>query len=107
MGITRKPSKVIISNGMTKLLKKGHRGVILQLCLLYVQTYNPPIPLDLQGIIEKHSKVLEYIPKGLPPTQNHDHAINIIPGSVPPNIRPYIYPYIQKSEIEHMAEEML
>jgi hypothetical protein len=33
-GITGEPSKVIISNGMTKLLKKGHQGVIAQLCSL-------------------------------------------------------------------------
>ena len=30
-----------------------------------------------------------------------------IPGSVTPNIRPYRYPYTQKSEIECMVEEML
>jgi hypothetical protein len=30
-GITRKPNKVISSNGMKKLLKKGHQGVIAQL----------------------------------------------------------------------------
>ena len=45
-------------------------------------------------------------PKGLPPIRDHDHAINLIPASVPPNIRPYIYPYVQKSEIEHMIAEM-
>jgi hypothetical protein len=28
-------------------------------------------------------------------------------GSVPPNIKPYRYPYAQKSEIERMVEEML
>jgi hypothetical protein len=67
-GITGKPSKVIISNGMTKLLKNGNQGVIEQLCSLYVQTSKPYIPLDIQGIIDKHSKVFEYIPKGLPPT---------------------------------------
>ena len=38
---------------------------------------------------------------------DHDHAINLILGSVPPNIRPYRYPYAQKSEIEHMVAEML
>ena len=37
-GITGKPSKVISSNGMTKLLKKGHQSVIAQLCSLDVQT---------------------------------------------------------------------
>jgi hypothetical protein len=106
-GITGKPGKVISSKNMTKLLKKGHQGVIAQLCSLDVQTSKPSIPQDLQRIIDKHSKVFEDIPKGLPPTRNHDHEIHLIPGSVPPNIRPYRYPYTQKSEIERMVEEML
>ena len=46
-------------------------------------------------------------PKGLPPIHDHDHAIHLILGSVPPNIRPYRYPYAQKSEIERMVAEML
>jgi hypothetical protein len=106
-GITGKPGKVISSNGMTKLLKNGHQGIISKLCSLDVQTSKPSIPQDLQRIIDKNSKVFEDIPKGLPPTGNHDHEIRLIPGSVPPNIRPYRYPYAQKSEIECMVEEML
>jgi hypothetical protein len=106
-GITLKPDKVISSNDMTKLLKNGHQGIIVQLCSLDVQTYKPSIPQDLQRIIDNHSKVFEDIPKGLAPTQNHDHEIHPIPGSAPPNIRPYRYPYAQKSEIERMVEEML
>jgi hypothetical protein len=39
--------------------------------------------------------------------RDHDHAIHLIPRSVPPNIRPYRYPYAQKSEIERMVAEML
>ena len=92
---------------MKKLLKKEHQGIIVQLCSLYVQTSKPSILQDLQEIIDKHSKVYEDIFKGLPPTRNHDHEIHLIPGSVPPNIRPYKYPYAQKSEIERMVEEML
>jgi hypothetical protein len=92
-GITRKPGKVISSNGMTKLSQKGYQGIIAQLCSLDVQTSKPSISQDIQGIIDKHSKVFEDIPKGLPPTRNHDHEIHLIPGSVPPNIRPYKYPY--------------
>jgi hypothetical protein len=75
-GITGKPGKVIRSNGMTNFLKRGHQGVIAKLCSLDVQTYKPSIPQDLQGIIDKHSKVFEDIPKGLPPTRNHDHEIH-------------------------------
>ena len=56
--------------------------------------------------MDNHSKVFD-TPKGLPPIHDHDHAINLIPGSVPPNIRPYRYPYFQKSEIERMIAEML
>jgi hypothetical protein len=98
---------VISSNGMTKLLKNGHQGIIAQLCSLDVQTSMPSILQYLQGIFDKHSKVFEDIPKGLQPTRNHDHEIHLILGSVPPNIRPYRYPYAQKSEIERMVEEML
>jgi hypothetical protein len=46
-GITRKPGKVISSNVMKKLLKKGHKGIIAQLCSLDVQTSKPYIPQDL------------------------------------------------------------
>jgi hypothetical protein len=78
---------------MTKLLKKGHQGIIAQLSSLDVQTPKTSIPQDLQGIIDKNSKLFEDIPKGLPTTQNHDHEIHLILGSVPPNIRRYKYPY--------------
>ena len=47
------------------------------------------------------------MPKGLPPARTHDHTIHLQPGSVPPNIRPYRYPYAQKSEIERLVAEML
>jgi anthranilate/para-aminobenzoate synthase component II len=77
---------------MTKLLKKVHQGVIVQLCSLDVQKTKPFIHIDIQGIIDKHSKVFEDIPKGLPPTRNHDHVIHLIPGSFPPNNGPYKYP---------------
>ena len=56
-GITGKPSKVVRSNGMKKLLKRGNQGVIVQLCSLDVQTSKPSIPLYIQGIIHNHSKV--------------------------------------------------
>ena len=47
------------------------------------------------------------MPKGLPPARAHDHTIHLQPGSLPPNIRPYRYPYAQKSEIELLVAEML
>eukprot|EP00253_Pinus_taeda_P026505 PITA_26505 len=105
-GIAGKPRKIISSNGMTKLLKKEQRGVIAQLCSLDVSTLKSSISPYLQKVLDNHSKVFE-TPKGLPPIFDHDNAIHLIPGSVPPNIRPYRYPYAQKSEIECMVVEML
>ncbi len=61
---------------------------------------------DLKNILENNSKVFE-TPKGLPPICDHDHAIHLIPRSVPPNITPYRYPHAQTSEIECMVAEML
>ena len=92
---------------MTKLLKKGHRGIIAQLCSLDLKTSRPSISLDLQKVMDKNSKVFQDVPKGLLPPRDHYHAIQLILGSVPPNIRPYRYPYGHKSEIERMVEEML
>ena len=82
---------------MTKLLKKGHEGVIAQLCSLDVKTLKSSISPNLQKVINKHSKVFEDVPKGLPHPRDHDHAIQLIPRSIPPKIRPYRYPYGQKS----------
>ena len=93
-GIIGKPSKVISSNGMPKLLKKGHQGVVAQLCSLDVQTSKFPISPDLQRVIIKHPKVFEDISKGLPPIRDFDHDIHLIIGNVCPNIMPYQYTYI-------------
>ena len=76
------------------------------MCLLDVSTLESTISPDLQKFLDNHSKVFE-TPKDLPPMSYHDHAIHLIPGSVPPNIRQYRYPYVQKSEIERMVAEML
>ena len=57
--------------------------------------------------INKNNKVFEDIPKGLRPIREFDHAIHLISRNVAPNIRPYQYPYSQKSEIEPMVSEML
>ena len=91
---------------MTNIMKKYWRGVIAQLCSLEVPTSKSSISPDLQKFLDNHSKVFE-TPKWLPPIRDHDHDIHLIPGSFPPNIGPYRYPYVQKSEIECMIAKML
>ncbi|KAM1265584.1 hypothetical protein ACFX2J_035253 [Malus domestica] len=43
----------------------------------------------------------------LPPSRVHNHQIPFIPGSKPPNIRPYHYGLLQKTEIEKAVQELL
>ncbi|KAH9294067.1 hypothetical protein KI387_040730, partial [Taxus chinensis] len=61
----------------------------------------------MQAVIDEHSVVFGEMSKGLPPKRYHDHAIQLVPGSQPPNIKPYRYPYMQKSKIEKIVQEML
>ena len=63
--------------------------------------------MDLQMVINNHSKVFGDTPKGIPLARDHDHVIHLQSGSVQPNIKPYRYTYAQKSDIEHMIQEML
>lgn len=45
--------------------------------------------------------------RGLPPQRKFDHAIPLMPGAQPVNIRPYKYRPAQKDEIECQVAEML
>jgi hypothetical protein len=91
---------------MEKLLKKGHSGVIAQLHAIQA-TETPPVPQDPQALLYKHQIVFS-TPYELPPSRGvHDHSIPLVPGSLPPNIRPYRHPFAQKNEIEKMVQELL
>jgi hypothetical protein len=92
-GIQGKPSKVIISNSMKKLIKKQYHGVIGQLFSLNVQSSISFDPLDLQIVINNHSKVFGEITNSIPLDRYHDHVIHLQLGSAPPNIIPYKHPY--------------
>lgn len=74
---------------MKNILKKEQRGVISQLCSLKVPTSKSSIRRDLQKFLDNNSKVFE-TRKELQHVRDHDHDIHLIPGSVPPNIRPHI-----------------
>jgi hypothetical protein len=90
---------------MEKMLKKGHSGVIAQLHAIQA-TETPPVSHDLQALLSKHQMVFS-TPQGIPPSRGvHDHSIPLVPGSLPPNIRPYRHPFSQKNEIEKIVQEL-
>ena len=63
--------------------------------------------MDLQEVIDNHSKAFGEMPKGLPLDLNRDHVIHLQPRSVPLNGIPYRYPCAQKIEHENTVQEML
>ena len=46
-------------------------------------------------------------PKTLPPQRVYDHAIPLVPGSIPINSKPYYYSPHHKNEIEKQVQELL
>jgi hypothetical protein len=50
--------------------------------------------------------LLVRISKGLPPSRDHEHQIELIPRSTPHNKIPYRYPHQRKGEIEKMVQDM-
>ncbi|GJX59436.1 ty3-gypsy retrotransposon protein [Tanacetum coccineum] len=67
---------------------------------------NLDIPDPLKPTITKYNTVFDE-PRNLPPLRSRTHSIPLVPNSTPPNIRPYRYPFSQKTEIEQQVEELL
>jgi hypothetical protein len=105
-GITEGFPEIISSHHMEKLLKKGHSDIISQLhSIQYVETSS--MHPDLQYILSCHQVVFTS-PKELFPFRGfHDHSIPLIPGILPPNVRPYHHHFDQKNEIEKIGHELI
>ncbi|XP_057497404.1 uncharacterized protein LOC130782134 [Actinidia eriantha] len=97
--------QLVDARQMDHLIKKKSQGVVAQVCNLQAMNSNEVL-LDLNNILMAFDDVFS-IPIGLPPIRSHDHQIPLKPGTQPPIIRPYRYPYIQKNEIEKIVKEML
>lgn len=65
----------------------------------------PPYPPKI-NLITQFSHVFES-PKTLPPERPHEHQIPLLPNIGPISVRPYRYPYYQKTEIEKQVEELM
>lgn len=66
----------------------------------------PQFLTALHALLQHHATIFS-TPTGLPPERHVDHRIPLITGASPVNVRPYRYPYFQKSEIEKLVSAML
>jgi hypothetical protein len=64
------------------------------------------LPPDIAALLEEFPTVFR-VPNSLPPKRACDHAIPIISGATPVNIRAYRYPPNLKDEIERQVNTML
>jgi hypothetical protein len=101
-GLTASSPEIISSHRMENILT----DIIAQ--LHYIQVVETPsVHPDLKAIISTHQVVFS-TPQGLPPSHGvHDHSIPLVPGSLPPNVRPYHHPFSPKNEIEKIVQELL
>ena len=65
----------------------------------------PEVVMALRSLLDQFASMFA-TPKRLPPSCEFDHSIPLISNIAPINVRPYRYPYYQKSEIEKLIREM-
>ena len=58
------------------------------------------------SIVKEYNDVFAELPKGLPPSRNIDHKIDIIPGSEPPNRPNYRLSLEELQELKKQLEEL-
>ncbi|KAL4367666.1 hypothetical protein GQ457_05G008100 [Hibiscus cannabinus] len=76
------------------------------LVICQVHSFVPALSTALEDLLAAFPSVFEP-PQGLPPVRLNDHAIHLQPLATPVNVRPYRYPYFQKSEVERQVQHML
>ncbi|XP_038722067.1 uncharacterized protein LOC120014221 [Tripterygium wilfordii] len=89
---------------LRRLIHSGAVGTCLQLTLEFhsvqgmVESEDPKLDVLLSRYEDVFKKT-----QGLPPPRPTDHAIHLLPGTNPVNVKPYRYPYFQKTEIERLV----
>jgi hypothetical protein len=109
-------SKVSLENESSfRWLKKGNKGVVLQLietedcsdeeysiaAAEMVQNYG-----FLDDLLEGFKDIFQ-VPIELPPKRAHNHTIKLQAGVQLVSVRPYRYPFYQKTKIEKVVKDLL
>jgi len=91
-------------------LPEAPAGTVVQVCSVEVYVSESDVtvswPHEIQQLINEFSVLFE-IPTELPPVRDCDHAIPLVPGAAPVQVRPYRYAPALKTEIENQIKEML
>ncbi|XP_071939966.1 uncharacterized protein [Coffea arabica] len=99
--------KLIKGSRLYKWSRKQAYGILAQVSA--VEDKKPdtkPTSPEMEELLQRFKDVFQE-PQGLPPERSQDHCITLKEGAKPFQMRPYRCPYIQKSEIEKLVQEML
>lgn len=105
-GELQQHTTVVSCKTMTKLLRKEREAVMIQVAPVIDLKTAEIVHPQIQALIHKYAEVFE-VPKSLPPSREQDHRIELLPNAAPVSVRPYKYPYFQKTEIEKIVQELL
>jgi hypothetical protein len=97
---------LISSDDCSKLLAQGATGYRLLSTTETEANTASEIPATLSSLLEQFQDIFTE-PVGLPPKRDLDHSIPLLPGAIPPNIRPYRMSHSQKNIIETLVKQML
>lgn len=102
------PHCILESHEMQKLMQKPVLGYVIHIHEMETPSTSVtiPIPEEIAPLLEKF-KILFEESNTLPPARDCDHAINLMPGSQPPNLRPYRVPHKQKEAMEEIIKKLL
>ncbi|XP_041026975.1 uncharacterized protein LOC121267180 [Juglans microcarpa x Juglans regia] len=84
----------------------GQQGWLLQLVAVEDKKEKMTVLPEVEELLQQFATVFEE-PVGLPPTRDSDHQIVLREGTSPISVRPYRYPYYQKTEIERIVQDLL
>ncbi|XP_040996213.1 uncharacterized protein LOC121242414 [Juglans microcarpa x Juglans regia] len=91
---------------VAKLSPMESKGLFFQITTVQSQEVLHDVPQDILNLLDRFQIVFDK-PRGLPPQRSYDHQILLKKDSTPVSVRPYRYPYYQKTEIEKIVKELL
>uniref|UniRef100_A0A0A9CUT2 Uncharacterized protein n=1 Tax=Arundo donax TaxID=35708 RepID=A0A0A9CUT2_ARUDO len=90
---------MVSAEQLKSMCRRGAVQAIVQLCIADMHWDNPELPGAVADVIKEFEHLFEEL-NSLPPQREFDHAIPLVPGAKPVNIRPYWYNSAKKYEIQ-------
>ena len=87
---------------LMKLTKGQNITSLYHLKAILSEDASTEVPECVQPLLQEYTEIFE-TPKSLPPSRVTDHQIHLKLEATPINVRPYSYPYFQKSEMEKLV----